>query len=78
MKILFIGPKFGNSLLLFKTIKNKFKNTQIIDTKNILPFPKINNKIFHHVSPYIFENKINNNILINIKTNYDVIFVKSG
>ncbi len=78
MKILFIGPKFGNSLLLFKTIKNKFKNTQIIDTKNILPFPKINNKIFHHFSPIIFEKKINKKILINIKKKYDLIFVKSG
>ena len=69
MKILFIGPKFGNSFLLFKTIKYKFKNTRIIDTRNILPIPKISNKIFHHISPYFFEKQINHKILENVKKN---------
>lgn len=78
MKILFIGPKFGNSFLLFKTIKYKFKNTRIIDTRNILPIPKISNKIFHHISPYFFEKQINHKILENVKKKYDIIFVKSG
>jgi spore maturation protein CgeB len=78
MKILFIGPKFGNSYLLFKTFKKKYKNIEMLDTKNILPYPKISIKIFYHISPYIFEKYINNKILNKIKKKYDLIFIKSG
>ena len=78
MKILFIGPKFGNSYLLFKTFKKKYKNIEMLDTKNILPYPKISIKFFYHISPFIFEKYINNKILNKIKKKYDLIFVKSG
>lgn len=78
MKILFIGPKFGNSYLLFKAFKKKYQNIEMLDTKNILPYPKISIKIFYHISPYIFEKYINNKILNKIKKKYDLIFIKSG
>ena len=78
MKILFIGPKFGNSYLLFKAFKKKYQNIEMLDTKNILPYPEISIKIFYHISPYIFEKYINNKILNKIKKKYDLIFIKSG
>ena len=58
MKILFIGPKFGNSYLLFKTFKKMFKYVDIIDTEKILYYPKISNKIFYHITPSVFESYI--------------------
>jgi len=78
MKILFIGPKFGNSYLQYLTLKRIYKNVDFIDTFQIFKFKKISTYLFIHLTPLIFENKINKYILTKIKKNYDLIYVKSG
>ena len=78
MKVLFIGPKLGNSYLQYLTLKKIYKKVDLIDVDKILLFPWINNKIFFHISPLIFESQINNKICSKVKKNYDLIYVKGG
>ena len=78
MKVLFIGQSFGNSYLQYQSLKINYKKVDLIDTKEILPFPWIAHKIFHHISPFIFEFIINKRILVKVKKKYDLIYVKSG
>ena len=78
MNILFIGKKFGNSYLQYKTLKRIYKNVDFLDGYNCFKFQKIIDIMFIHFTPKIFENKINKYILRNIKNNYDLIYVKSG
>ena len=78
MKILFIGPKFGNSNIQYLTLKKIYKNVDIIDTNKILFFPFFTTKIFIQITPLIFEFYINHCILSKVTTNYDLIYVKSG
>ena len=78
MKILFIGPKLGNSYLQYLTLKRIYKNVNFIDTFQIFKFKKISTYLFIHLTPLIFENKINKYILTKIKNKYDLIYVKSG
>ena len=78
MKVLFIGRKFGNSYHQYQSLKINYKKVDLIDTEEILPFPWIAHKIFHHISPFIFEFIINKKILIKVKKKYDLIYVKSG
>ena len=77
-KALFIGSKFGNSYLELLTLKKFYKKVDFIDDKKILNFNKISRKIFHHITPYIFEKKISNYILKKINTTYELIYVRSG
>ena len=78
MKILFIGTSFGNSNLQYLTLKRIYKNVDFIDTFKIFKFKKIATRLFIHLTPLIFENKINKHILTKIKNKYDLIYVKSG
>ena len=78
MKILFIGTSFGNSYLQYLTLKRIYKNVDFIDTLKIFKFKKIATHLFIHITPLIFENKINKYILTKIKNKYDLIYVKSG
>ena len=78
MKVLFIGQKFGNSHLQYKSLKKLYKKVDLINTKKILPFFKITIKIFFHISPVIFENFISKKILKKVNSQYDLIYVKSG
>ena len=78
MKILFIGTSFGNSYLQYLTLKKIYKNVDFIDTFKIFKFKKIATHLFIHLTPLIFENKINKHILTKIKNKYDLIYVKSG
>ena len=78
MKVLFIGPKSGNSYLQFNAIKKFYKKTDFIDDSKILFYTKITSKIFWHISPLIFENLINRKILSKINSKYDIIFIKTG
>ena len=78
MKILFIGTSFGNSYLQYLTLKRIYKNVDFIDTFKIFKFRKIATHLFIHITPLIFENKINKYILTKIKNKYDLIYVKSG
>ncbi len=77
-KVLFIGSKSGNSYLELLVLKKLFKKVDVIDTKKILGSSKIYNKIFHHISPNLFEKHINRYILKRIQTTYDLIYTRSG
>ena len=83
MKVLFIGPKSGNSYLQYLALKEINKQTHFINDTNILFYNKITEKIFWHISPFIFENyldcreKLNESAILKsdiyslyIKTNY--------
>ena len=52
MKILFIGPKNGNSFKRFKALKYLNRQTEACFTEK-LHKKKILNKIFYHLSPEI-------------------------
>ena len=77
-KILFIGTTTGNSFLELLVLKKFFKRVDKIDVEKIFFFKKIVFRIFHHISPYIFEHHINKYILKRMKKNYDLIYVRSG
>tara|TARA_Y100000590_G_C15684324_1_gene1001012 strand:+ start:49 stop:1056 length:1008 start_codon:yes stop_codon:yes gene_type:complete len=78
MKILFIGPKKGNSYLHFLALKRTYKKVDIINSEDVFVFPFVSKKIFYHISPYIFQFYINYFILSKIHNNYDLIYVRSG
>ena len=78
MNILFLGTKSGNSYLQYKALKRISKNVDFLDGYNCFLFKKIIKTLFVHFNPKIFEKRINNYILKNIKNNYDLIYVKSG
>ena len=78
MKVLFIGPKSGNSYLQYLALKRINKKTFLIDDRNILSYKKITEKIFWHISPSIFENLIFKRIISKINSKYDLIIIKPG
>tara|TARA_Y100000741_G_scaffold364909_1_gene357618 strand:- start:2191 stop:3204 length:1014 start_codon:yes stop_codon:yes gene_type:complete len=78
MKILFIGPKLGNSYIQFLNLKKIYKNVDIIDSNKAFFLPYITKRIFYHISPKILELNFNSYILSKIKKDYDLIYVKSG
>ena len=78
MKILFIGPKLGNSYIQYLNLKKIYNKVDIIDSNKAFFFPQFTKKIFHHISPKILEFNINRYVLSKIKKKYDLIYVKSG
>ena len=78
MKILFIGSNFGNVHLQFLSLKKLYKNIKKIDPISGILRNKLFSYIFHKISPKIFEPIINMYVNKKIKTNYDLIFVRSG
>ena len=78
MKVLFIGPKSGNSYLQYLALKKINKKTFLIDDRNILSYKKITEKIFWHISPSIFENLIFKRIISKINSKYHLIIIKPG
>ena len=78
MKILFIGAKSGNSYLQYLALKKINKHTYFIDDRNILFYKKITDKIFWHISPFIFENYIYKKIISKVRSSFDIIFIKTG
>ena len=78
MKILFLGTKFGNSYLQYKSLKEIYKKVDFIDGYNCFKFQNTIRKFFVHLSPVIFQKKINNYILSKCGNKYDLIYVKSG
>lgn len=77
MKILFIGPKSGNSYLTYLALK-KIYNVDLINTNKTLIGISFFLKIFIHISSNIFEKYFYHFILKRIKKNYDLIYVRSG
>ena len=78
MKILYIGPNYGNAYLQYLSLKKLFKKVDKID-----PVEKFRNFdfysiIFYHISPIIFENLINKFVLDKIDNKYDLIYVRSA
>ena len=67
-------------LLPYKEIYNKSIEhiKKAISLSKILGSSKIYNKIFHHISPNLFEKHINRYILKRIQTTYDLIYTRSG
>ena len=53
MKILFIGPKLGNSYIQYLNLKKIYRNVDIIDSNKAFFLPKVTKRIFHHISPKI-------------------------
>ena len=78
MKILFIGPKLGNSYIQYLNLKKIYRNVDIIDSNKAFFLPKVTKRIFHHISPKILELNINRYILSKVRKKYDLIYVKSG
>ena len=78
MKVLFIGPKSGNSYLQYLALKEINEQTHFINDRNILFYKRITEKIFWHISPLIFENYIYKKIISKINSSYDIIIVKAG
>ena len=78
MKVLFIGPKLGNSYLQYLTLKKIYKNVDFIDGLKVFFLPSLTRKIFNHITPLILQFYINHYILSKVKKNYDLIYVKSG
>jgi len=76
MKILFIGPKNGNSLKRFKSLKYLNGQTEACFTEK-LHKKKIFNKIFYHLSPEIVNPYLYLFFKKKIKKNYDLIFVNN-
>lgn len=78
MKVLFIGPKSGNSYLQYLALKEINKQTHFFNDRNILFYNRITEKIFWHISPFIFENYLYKKIISKINSSYDIIIVKAG
>ena len=66
MKVLFIGPKLGNSYLQYLALKKIYKNVDFIDGFKVFFLPFLTRKIFNHVTPLILQFYINHYILIEI------------
>ena len=77
MKILFIGPKFGNSYLSFYCFKI-YKKVDLINTSNSILNNSLFSKVFIHLSSTVFEKYFYNFIIKKIKKKYDLIYVRSG
>ena len=78
MKILFIGPKFGNSYLSFIALKKINKKVDLINTSNSILNNSLFSKVFIHLSSTVFEKYFYNFIIKKIKKKYDLIYVRSG
>lgn len=78
MKVLFIGQKYGNSYIQYKILKKKYKKVDSIFEENTFPYLDFIKKILIHTNPFFVEGFINKKIFSKIKTNYDLIYVKSG
>ena len=76
-KALFIGTKFGNGYLQYKSLKFFFDVVDIIEPVSVFKNKYIL-KFFHHFNSRFFSLIIYNFILSKIKKNYDLIYVKSG
>lgn len=76
-KALFIGNKFGNGFLEYKTLKFFFNVVDIIEP-GLLYKNKFLLKCFHIIGPKIFSYFIHNYVLSKVKKNYDLIYVRSG
>tara|TARA_B110000971_G_scaffold210965_1_gene238744 strand:- start:95 stop:1105 length:1011 start_codon:yes stop_codon:yes gene_type:complete len=80
MKILFIGSmnKQTYSYLTYKTLKQKYKFVDTLDTDKIPHFKKIITIIHFHIHPKIIEFFLNYSIKQKIKKKYDLIFIVTG
>ena len=76
-KALFLGTKFGNGYLQYKSLKTFFDVVDIIEPVSVFKNKYIL-KFFHHFNSNLFSLIIYNFILSKIKKNYDLIYVKSG
>ena len=78
MKILFIGPKSGNSYLTYITLKKIYKEVDLINTEKSLLGISFFLKIFIHISSIIFDKYFFHFILKKVSKNYDLIYVRAG
>ena len=78
MKILFIGSLKHGGYFQYLSFKKIYKNIDVIDCQEFFLSSSIFRKIFHHISPKIFEPFLNNFILSRIKKKYDLIYVMTS
>ena len=78
MKILFIGPKSGNSYLTYIALKKVYNKVDLINTNKSLIGISFFLKIFIHISSNIFDKYFYHFILKRITKKYDLIYVRSG
>ena len=78
MKILFIGSLKHGGYFQYLSFKKIYKNIDVIDCQEFFLPSSIFRKIFHHISPKIFEPFLNNFILSRIKKKYDLIYVMTS
>tara|TARA_S200000501_G_scaffold116805_1_gene109749 strand:+ start:1110 stop:2105 length:996 start_codon:yes stop_codon:yes gene_type:complete len=77
-KALFIGTKFGNAYLQYKSLKFFFDDVDIIEPVGSFYKNKFFLKFFYHISSKIFNYLIYSYVLSKVKKKYDLIYVKSG
>ena len=78
MKILFIGPKSGNSYLTYIALKKVYNKVDLINTNKSLIGISFFLKIFIHISSNIFDKYFYHFILKRITKKYDLIYVVLG
>ena len=78
MRVLYIGTIKTNSKFEYLALKNFSKSIDVIDCNPLFLFPAITRRIFHHISPKIFEPFLNNFILSKVNKKYDLIYVNSA
>jgi|TARA_B110000027_G_scaffold68594_1_gene73313 spore maturation protein CgeB len=78
MRVLYIGTIKTNSKFEYLALKNFCKSIDVIDCNPLFLFPAITRRIFHHISPKIFEPFLNNFILSKVNKKYDLIYVNSA